>query len=197
MLVAAIVLIAAAPAHAASDRVAALQVALRAHAGYAGAVDGAAGPATTAASAALQARSGLAVDGVVGPNTRRALGRLGRHPVGSRPLHGGLVGWDVAALQFALETHGFPLGTVDGGFGAQTSRRCAASRRSRDWAPTASPAPPRCARCRARPRAGPRCGGRSASRSATATARAATAFTPGSTSPPPPARRSPPRPRAG
>jgi murein DD-endopeptidase MepM/ murein hydrolase activator NlpD len=29
-------------------------------------------------------------------------------------------GWDVAALQFALEVHGFPCGTVDGGFGAHT-----------------------------------------------------------------------------
>jgi murein DD-endopeptidase MepM/ murein hydrolase activator NlpD len=29
----------------------------------------------------------------------------------------GSVGWDVAALQFVLAAHGFPSGTVDGGFG--------------------------------------------------------------------------------
>jgi murein DD-endopeptidase MepM/ murein hydrolase activator NlpD len=32
----------------------------------------------------------------------------------------GKSGWDVAALQFALATHGFPSGTFDGGFGAHT-----------------------------------------------------------------------------
>jgi murein DD-endopeptidase MepM/ murein hydrolase activator NlpD len=57
---------------------------------------------------------------VVGPRTRRALGALGRHPVGSRPLRAGARGWDVAALQFALETHGFHCGPLDGGFGART-----------------------------------------------------------------------------
>src|SRR3954449_8892559 len=55
---------------------------------------------------------------VVGPRTRRALGRRGRPRLGSRPLAFGARGWDVAALQFLLETHGFPLGRVDGGFGA-------------------------------------------------------------------------------
>ena len=99
---------------------AALQVALRAHAVYAGSVDGLSGPATTAAIRRFQAAKGLTADGLVGPQTRRALGALGRHPVGSRPLRLGRSGWDVAALQFALETHGFPLGSVDGGFGAHT-----------------------------------------------------------------------------
>ncbi len=121
MVAATLAVLAAAPAQAASERVAALQVALRAHAGYVGAVDGLTGPATTAAVRRLQASRGLAVDGVAGPRTRAALGRLGRHGVGSRPLRNGLVGWDVAALQFALEIHGFPLGTVDGGFGAETA----------------------------------------------------------------------------
>jgi murein DD-endopeptidase MepM/ murein hydrolase activator NlpD len=113
-------LLAPAPAHAASERVAALQVALRAHGLYEGTVDGVTGPGTAAGVRRLQARAGLLVDGIAGPLTRRALGRLGRHPVGSRPLRAGMRGWDVAALQFALETHGFPLGTVDGGFGAHT-----------------------------------------------------------------------------
>jgi murein DD-endopeptidase MepM/ murein hydrolase activator NlpD len=60
------------------------------------------------------------VDGVAGPRTRRALGRLGRHTIGSRPLRLGAIGFDVAALQFVLETHGFPCRTVDGGFGFRT-----------------------------------------------------------------------------
>ena len=114
-------LLAPATASAASTRVAALQVALRAHAVYDGAVDGLSGPGTSSGLRRLQARAGLAPDGIVGPRTRRALGTLGRHPVGSRPLRGGHRGWDVAALQFALETHGFPCGSVDGGFGARTS----------------------------------------------------------------------------
>ena len=114
-------LLAPATASAASSRVAALQVALRAHGVYAGAVDGVSGPGTTAGVRSIQRRAGLTADGVVGPQTRRALGAQGRHPIGSRPLQSGLRGWDVAALQFALETHGFPCGTVDGGFGARTT----------------------------------------------------------------------------
>jgi peptidoglycan hydrolase-like protein with peptidoglycan-binding domain len=108
-----------APASAlgASARIAALQVGLRAHGTYAGAVDGLPGPGTAAAVRRLQAHAGLTVDGIAGPRTRQALGRLGRHHIGSRPLRLGAVGFDVAALQFALETHGFPCGSVDGGFG--------------------------------------------------------------------------------
>ena len=120
-----------ASASAASSRVAALQVALRAHALYGGAVDGITGAATEAGVRRLQARAGLALDGIPGPQTRRALGMLGRHPVGSRPLRAGNRGWDVAALQFTLETHGFPCGTVDGGFGARTG---AAVRRAQAFA---------------------------------------------------------------
>ena len=52
--------------------------------------------------------------------TTGALGTLGRHPIGSRLLRLGHLGSDVAALQFALETHGFPFGSVDGGFGPHT-----------------------------------------------------------------------------
>ena len=70
-------LLAPATASAASSRVAALQVALRAHDVYTGAVDGIAGPATTAGVRRIQARAGLAVDGIVGPRTRRALGAPG------------------------------------------------------------------------------------------------------------------------
>jgi peptidoglycan hydrolase-like protein with peptidoglycan-binding domain len=124
-------LAAPAVAQAASARVAALQVGLRARGYYAGNVDGIDGPGTSAALRAFQRRRGLLVDGVLGPQTRRALGRLGRHALGSRPLRAGAVGWDVAELQFLLESHGFPLGAVDGGFGAHTD---AALRRMQAWA---------------------------------------------------------------
>jgi murein DD-endopeptidase MepM/ murein hydrolase activator NlpD len=105
---------------AASARVAALQVALRARGAYVGTVDGIAGPGTAAGVRRVQARAGLVVDGIAGPRTRRALGALGRHPFASRPLRAGMRGWDVAELQFALETHGFPCRAVDGRFGAHT-----------------------------------------------------------------------------
>ena len=113
-------LLAPTPALAASSRVAALQVALRAHDVYDGAVDGIDGPGTRAGVRRIQRRAGLEVDGVVGPRTRRALGRHGKHPYGSRPMREGHRGWDVATLQFALQTRGFPCGGVDGGFGART-----------------------------------------------------------------------------
>jgi murein DD-endopeptidase MepM/ murein hydrolase activator NlpD len=124
----------AAPASAAaasSADVAALQVALRARGFYAGTVDGVSGPATTAAVQRLQRRRGLPADGVAGPATRRALGRRGRPRLGSRALTAGARGWDVAALQFLLATHGFPSGGVDGGLGARTE---AALRRFQAWA---------------------------------------------------------------
>jgi murein DD-endopeptidase MepM/ murein hydrolase activator NlpD len=68
----------------------------------------------------FQRRRGLTVDGIVGSQTRRALGRYARHRFGTRLLNMRKSGWDVAALQFALATHGFPSGTFDGGFGPHT-----------------------------------------------------------------------------
>src|SRR5206468_7769402 len=65
-------------------------------------------------------RTGLQVDGVVGRRTRRALGKLGRPRLGARRLASGKVGWDVAALQFALAWHGFASGYFDGVFGERT-----------------------------------------------------------------------------
>jgi peptidoglycan hydrolase-like protein with peptidoglycan-binding domain len=128
-----VLLAAAAPARAAagSAGIAALQVGLRAHGLYAGAIDGVSGPQTARAVRRLQRRARIAVDGVAGPRTRRALGRFGRHTLGSRPLRRGLIGWDVAALQFQLAVHGFPSGTFDGIFGPQVE---AALGRFQEWA---------------------------------------------------------------
>ncbi len=102
--------------------VAALQVALESRGLYHGAIDGVKGPATTVAIKRFQQRKGLAPDGVPGPRTRQALGRYGRHVLGSRALARGAVGWDVAALQFLLAWHGFPSATIDGGLGTRTER---------------------------------------------------------------------------
>jgi murein DD-endopeptidase MepM/ murein hydrolase activator NlpD len=114
--------VAFAPAAAASGNagIAALQVALRARGLYAGTIDGVTGPATAAAVKRFQHRTGLAETGIPDVRTRRALGRYGRHLLGSRPLTRGSVGWDVAALQFLLHERGFEPGGFDGGFGPNT-----------------------------------------------------------------------------
>jgi murein DD-endopeptidase MepM/ murein hydrolase activator NlpD len=123
---------AAGPAAAAGDpAIAALQVGLQAKGMYAGTIDGVLGPDTTQAVRKLQRRTGLAVDGVPGANTRKALGRYGRPSLGARALAGRVVGWDVAQLQFLLAWHGFPSGPLDGHFGPRTE---AAVRRFQVWA---------------------------------------------------------------
>jgi murein DD-endopeptidase MepM/ murein hydrolase activator NlpD len=123
LVVTAVVLLAVvSPSGAFAGRgVAALQVTLQARGLYAGTIDGIRGPGTVRAVKRFQRRHGLVADGVVGPHTRRALGRYARHRLGSRLLRRGKAGWDVAALQFALATHGFPCGTFDGGFGPRTA----------------------------------------------------------------------------
>ena len=75
------------------------------------------GPAT--AVRAFQRSSQLAVDGVPGATTRRALGRLGRPLYGRRTLAEGRVGWDVSVLQYLLARHGVGR-VIDGYFGAET-----------------------------------------------------------------------------
>jgi peptidoglycan hydrolase-like protein with peptidoglycan-binding domain len=130
-LAAALLLAAPATARIGSSDVAALQVALRAKGLYGGDVDGIAGPQTTRGVRVLQRRARLPVDGVVGPRTRSALGRFGRHELGRRILRRGMSGWDVAELQFLLAWHGFPSGPFDGTLGRRTE---AALIRFQRWA---------------------------------------------------------------
>jgi murein DD-endopeptidase MepM/ murein hydrolase activator NlpD len=157
MLVATVAALAiAGPAVAAqSAKIAALQVALRAHGLYAGTVDGVRGPLTTDGVLRFQARRRLVVDGIAGPATRRALGRRGRPRLGARVLRAGARGWDVAGLQFLLGRHGFPTGGVDGGLGPRTD---AALRRFQSWAGLAADGlagPVTIARLRRRPPVSP------------------------------------------
>jgi peptidoglycan hydrolase-like protein with peptidoglycan-binding domain len=111
--------------------VAALQIALHARNLYGGPVDGIAGPQTASAVRRFQRKKRVPVTGVIGARTRLALGRLGRHRLGSRVLQPDAVGWDVSALQFLLAWHGFPSGLFDGRLGPHTG---AAIRRFQRWA---------------------------------------------------------------
>jgi LysM repeat protein len=115
-------LLLAAPAAAYNPQIAGLQVALRAHGLYHGAIDGVQGPRTRKAVLAFQRHSKLHADGLAGPATRGALGRLGRPLYGTRVLRRGMTGWDVSVLQFLLQRHGFVPGRVDGHFGRATER---------------------------------------------------------------------------
>jgi murein DD-endopeptidase MepM/ murein hydrolase activator NlpD len=121
----------AAPACARSPSTAALQVALRAKHAYSGTVDGIRGPMTRDGVRRFQARRGLMADGVAGPRTRAALGWRGRPRLGARVIGAGAKGWDVAALQWSLATHGFPSGAFDGRLGPRTQ---AALERFQTWA---------------------------------------------------------------
>ena len=106
---------------AASARIAALQIGLRAHGLDPGPVDGVAGPMTRRATLAFQRRKGLECDGTLDRATRRALGRRGRPLLGQRPLAIGSVGWDVAVLEFRLRRHGLGAKAVDGKFTRRTA----------------------------------------------------------------------------
>jgi murein DD-endopeptidase MepM/ murein hydrolase activator NlpD len=99
--------------------VAGLQTALAARGFYRGPIDGIRGPQTTSALRALQRRFQLASVNLVDRRTLSALGRLGRPPYGTRALRPGMVGLDVAALQFELRYHGFP-SRDSGTFGRRT-----------------------------------------------------------------------------
>ena len=120
-LIALLALLGPAAAHAAvNPQIAGLQVALRAHGLYLGAIDGVAGPRTSAAVHAFQRKKGLPV-GIADRRTRLALGPLGRPLFGSRVLKAGDFGWDVAVLQFLMTRRGVYSGALDGYFGRETA----------------------------------------------------------------------------
>ena len=106
---------------AASGRVAALQIGLRAHGFDPGPVDGVRGELTTRALLAFQRRRGIKPTGLVDRATRRALGARGRPLLGQRELGVGAVGWDVAVLEFRLRRYGLGAGAVDGRFTRSTA----------------------------------------------------------------------------
>jgi hypothetical protein len=119
---AAVVVLAATPQPALAGRpdVASLQVALKAMSLYGGDIDGISGPLTRRGVRRFQRRKRLTVDAIVGPRTRRALGRRGRPSLGRRAMKKGSRGWDVAGLQYLLRIRGFEAGGIDGGFGPNT-----------------------------------------------------------------------------
>jgi peptidoglycan hydrolase-like protein with peptidoglycan-binding domain/soluble lytic murein transglycosylase-like protein len=126
----------AAPCVAApSAKVAALQVALRSHGLYTGAVDGLSGPMTRAAVLRFQRRNGIRATGKVGMATRCKLGKLGTPLLGQRQLTRGRVGWDVASLEFRLRAYGLPAKRVDGRFDAATAAALRRFQRSHGLAP--------------------------------------------------------------
>jgi peptidoglycan hydrolase-like protein with peptidoglycan-binding domain len=131
LLILGVGLLAAAPAAAAPNpQTVGLQVALRAHGLYKGEIDGIRGPATVRAVRSFQRHRHLAIDGVPGPQTRRALGRLGVPLFGKRTIVPGATGWDVSVLQFLLARRGYSPGGVDGHFGPGTKAAVARFQRS-------------------------------------------------------------------
>jgi peptidoglycan hydrolase-like protein with peptidoglycan-binding domain/DNA invertase Pin-like site-specific DNA recombinase len=91
-----------------------------------GRVDGLFGPRTEAAVKRLQGAAGLAVDGIVGQHTRRALRALRAHRLtrGAGYAAGG--GSErVRRLQRELQRRGLRPGPLDGRFGPQTERAVA------------------------------------------------------------------------
>jgi LysM repeat protein/peptidoglycan hydrolase-like protein with peptidoglycan-binding domain len=136
VVAAAVALALAGPAAAApSARIAALQVALRAHGLYPGVVDGVSGPLTRKAVLTFQRTHRIRTTGKVGMATRCKLGKLGSPLLGKRTLTRGRVGWDVASLEFQLRPFGLPAKRVDGRFDAVTAAALRRFQRSRGLAP--------------------------------------------------------------
>jgi Transglycosylase SLT domain/Putative peptidoglycan binding domain len=134
LVVTAAALAAAAPAGA-NPQLAGLQVALRRHGLYAGAIDAVAGPQTQAALLSFQKHRKLVPDGIVGPKTRRALGSFGRPLYGTRVIKPGMRGWDVAVLQYLLTRHRLLHQAPDGIFGRKTEAAVIRFQRARGLAP--------------------------------------------------------------
>lgn len=119
----------------ANPQLAGLQVALAQRGFYTGPVDAIPGPLTEAAVRRFQASAGLVVDGIVGPETRRAIGSFGRHVFGTRLIRRGMRGWDVAVLQYLLARHRLLRGRPDGEFGPRTQAAVLRFQRARGLAP--------------------------------------------------------------
>jgi hypothetical protein len=120
LAVAVTALVGGASAAWANPQLAGLQVALARHGLYHGRVDAVPGPLTEAAILRFQEHAGLVPDGIVGPRTRRALGRFGRPLFGTRVIRPGMTGWDVAVLQYLLSRHRLLSAPPDGEFGDRT-----------------------------------------------------------------------------
>ena len=118
-----------------SAKIAALQVALRSHGLYTGAVDGISGPMTRQAVLRFQKRNGIRATGKVGHATRCKLGKLGVPLLGQRQLSRGRVGWDVASLEFRLRRFGLAAKRIDGRFDAATAAALRRFQRSRGLRP--------------------------------------------------------------
>ena len=107
-------------AQAFNPQTAGLQLVLRQHGLYRGAIDGVQGTTTRRAIRIFQRRHGLTVDGLAGPRTRAALGPLGSPLFGTRAIRRGMTGYDVGVLQFLLGRRGLRPGSLDAHFGAGT-----------------------------------------------------------------------------
>ncbi|MDT3444133.1 N-acetylmuramoyl-L-alanine amidase [Pseudofrankia sp. BMG5.37] len=87
---------------------------------------------------AFQQSRGLSVDGIIGPDTTRALDEA-RHRLGDRLLYyvasRPFVGDDVAALQTRLSSMGFDIGRSDGIFGPRTEAAVRDFQRNRGLEP--------------------------------------------------------------
>ncbi|MBX6388794.1 MAG: N-acetylmuramoyl-L-alanine amidase [Frankia sp.] len=95
-------------------------------------------PAMDRAVRAFQQSRGLSADGIIGPDTARALEEA-RHQLGDRLLYHAaghpLVGDDVAALQERLSNMGFDVGRADGIFGPRTEAAVRDFQRNRGLEP--------------------------------------------------------------
>lgn len=90
---------------------------------------------TRAAVRSFQAHQGLVPDGIAGPITRRALGRLGKPLFGTRVIQPGMKGWDVAVLQYLLTRHALLRTKPDGQFGPKTEAAVLRFQRARGLVP--------------------------------------------------------------
>ena len=147
--------VARASSPAVDPQVAGLQAALAAKGFYGGVIDGIRGGGTVAAVVAFQRAQGLEPDGVAGPQTRAALGVLGRPLFGTRVIRSGMTGWDVAVLQFLLARHGPFAGPINGHFGPLTRASVVTVQRSSGLTPDGEVGPQTanalCDSCAARP----------------------------------------------